>query len=90
MEIICATAASAALFVPGELDMRSAAALVRRALAERGALAADAIVVYEHAASTCADADEAVDASGLALARRKKYGDTVVDVLRPAAPDDAD
>lgn len=63
---------------------------VPRALAERGALAADAIVVYEHAASTCADADEAVDASGLALARRKKYGDTVVDVLRPAAPDDAD
>ena len=36
MEIICATAASAALFVPGEPDMRSAAALVRRALAERG------------------------------------------------------
>ena len=38
MEIICATAASAALFVPGEPDMRSAAALVRRALAERGPL----------------------------------------------------
>lgn len=36
MEIICATAASAALFVPGEPDMRSAAALVRLALAERG------------------------------------------------------
>ena len=36
MEIICATAASAALVVPGEPDMRSAAALVRRALAERG------------------------------------------------------
>ena len=62
---------------------------VPRALAERGALAADAIVVYEHAASTCADADEAVDASGLALARRKKYGDTVVDVLRATALHDA-
>ena len=36
MEIICATAASAALFVPGGPDMRSAAALVRRALTERG------------------------------------------------------
>lgn len=59
-------------------------------LAEREALATDALVVYEHAAATCEAVDEAAIARGLSLAQRKKYGDTVVDVLRPAAPDAAE
>lgn len=41
-----------------------------------------AIVVYEHAATANDDVDDAAKAHDLSLARRKKYGDTVVDVLR--------
>ena len=63
---------------------------VPAALAARGALAKGAFVVYEHAVSTCADADAAADAGGLTLARRKRYGDTVVDVLRFGAQDGAE
>ena len=57
--------------------------MVRR-LAAGGALAKDAVVVYEHAAAACADVDEAAAACGFSLARRGKYGDTIVDMLRPA------
>ena len=63
---------------------------VPAALAARGALSVDALVVYEHVAASCGAADEAAAARGLSLAQRKKYGDTVVDVLRPAAPDAAE
>ncbi|RDB61787.1 16S rRNA (guanine(966)-N(2))-methyltransferase RsmD [Gordonibacter sp. 28C] len=52
-------------------------------LADAGALAQDALAVYEHGSAACAAADEAAAACGLALASRKKYGDTVVDLLRP-------
>ena len=54
------------------------------ALAESGAVAPDAIVVYEHALATNDDADEAIPACGLALSARKKYGATAVDILRLA------
>lgn len=53
------------------------------------ALADDAIVVYEHAAVTSDEVDRAAKERDLAIAQRKKYGDTVVDVLRPAGPKDA-
>ncbi len=52
-------------------------------LAADGALAPDALVAYEHGAGTCGEADAAAAACGLALASRKKYGDTVVDLFRP-------
>ena len=53
-------------------------------LAKTGAVSGDAIVVYEHALSTNADADEAEAACGFALSSRKKYGETAVDILRLA------
>ncbi len=53
-------------------------------LAKAGALALDAIVVYEHALAANADADEAEAACGFALSARKKYGETAVDILRLA------
>ena len=59
------------------------------ALRERAALADDAIVVYEHAAGANAAVEDAAKARDLSIAQRKKYGDTVVDVLRPEAPRDA-
>lgn len=51
------------------------------ALRDAGALAPAAIVVYEHAAASNTAADDAAAACGLALASRRKYGDTVVDIL---------
>lgn len=51
------------------------------ALRLRGALAQDALVVYEHDAASVSLVDEAAKARDLSLAQRKKYGDTVVDVL---------
>lgn len=59
------------------------------ALRARSALADDAVVVYEHAAASNGAVDEASAARDLLLAQRKKYGDTVVDVLRAAAPNGA-
>ena len=56
-------------------------------LSAGGALDDDAIVVYEHDAADCAAVDEAAHVAGFSLAQRKKYGDTVVDMLRPCAPD---
>lgn len=55
-----------------------------------GALADDVIVVYEHAATADGEVDDAAKARDLPIARRKKYGDTVVDVLRAARGEDAD
>lgn len=49
-----------------------------------GAVADDAIIVYEHAALSDASVDAAVSEMGFALASRKKYGDTVVDILHLA------
>ncbi len=54
------------------------------ALAAAGALAEGAIVSYEHAAAGNAAADAAAPACGLSLASRRKYGDTVVDLLKPS------
>ena len=59
------------------------------ALRMRGSLAEDAIVVYEHAADANDAVDDAAKARDLSIAQRKKYGDTVVDVLRLDAPHDA-
>lgn len=67
---------------PYALSAAEALGLVR-ALAEGGTLADEALVVYEHAASTCAEVDEAAVGAGLSLAQRKKYGDTVVDIMKP-------
>ena len=41
----------------------------------------DAIVVYEHASAANDEVEEAAKARDLSIAQRKKYGDTVVDVL---------
>ena len=59
------------------------------ALRSRAALADDALVVYEHAAGASDAVDDAAKARDLSIAQRKKYGDTVVDVLRVAASLDA-
>ena len=59
------------------------------ALRSRGALADEALVVYEHAAGASGAVDDAAKARDLSIAQRKKYGDTVVDVLRVAASPDA-
>ncbi len=55
------------------------------ALRARGALAHDALVVYEHAVAGCDPVELAAEEADLSLAQRKKYGDTVVDVFRNAA-----
>ncbi len=54
-------------------------------LLKAGALSPDAIVVYEHAASGNAAVDDAVKTLSLSLASRKKYGDTVVDILESSS-----
>lgn len=52
-----------------------------------GKLASDALIVYEHTkASTCL-VDEAISVHGAVCIRRKKYGDSVVDVLQFSAPE---
>lgn len=51
-------------------------------LRERGALSSDALIVYEHAGASNDLVEEGAPSYGLALASRKKYGDTVVDVLK--------
>lgn len=53
-------------------------------LGEAGALADEVLVVYEHALSSSDSVDAAAAETGLALASRKKYGDTAVDILRRA------
>ena len=58
------------------------------ALRAGGALAPEAIVVYEHAVASDASVDAAAAACGFELARRKKYGDTSVDLLRSAQGED--
>lgn len=60
------------------------------ALRERGALLPDALVVYEHAAGASGEVDVVARELDLSLAQRKKYGDTVVDVLRARRPEDDD
>ena len=59
------------------------------ALRTRAALSDDAIVVYEHASAANDEVEEAAKARDLSIAQRKKYGDTVVDVLRATALHDA-
>ncbi|MFQ9179059.1 MAG: hypothetical protein ACLR3C_03475 [Eggerthella lenta] len=66
---------------------RGARAVV--ALRTRAALSDDAIVVYEHASAANDEVEEAAKARDLSIAQRKKYGDTVVDVLRATALHDA-
>ena len=56
------------------------ASLVGR-LDSSGSLAADAIVVYEHDGADDAAADAAFAEGGFRLASRKRYGDTVIDIL---------
>ena len=59
------------------------------ALRPRAALSDDAFVVYEHASAANDEVEEAAKARDLSIAQRKKYGDTVVDVLRATALHDA-
>ncbi len=47
----------------------------------RGVLSVDALVVYEHSLEANDAHDAAAAEHGFRLAQRKKYGDTVVDVL---------
>ena len=58
-------------------------------LRSAGALSDDAIIVYEHAPAADGEVDDAGKARDLSIARRKKYGDTVVDVLRASCEEDA-
>lgn len=53
-----------------------------RLLHVKGALSDDALIVYEHATSSNEKVDDAVKGYNLWLAQRKKYGDTIVDMLR--------
>ena len=53
-------------------------------LAQEGTLAEDALIVYEHGEGSNDDVDAAAPEAGFELASRKKYGDTVVDILRRA------
>lgn len=48
----------------------------------RDLLAPGALIVYEHAAAANDLVEETAPSCGLTLASRKKYGDTVVDVLK--------
>ena len=68
---------------PYALPAESALSMVA-VLAGAGALAPEAIVSYEHAAAANGAADAAAAACGLSLASRRKYGDTVVDLLKPS------
>lgn len=52
------------------------------ALREGGTLSPSALVAYEHSATTSGQTDEAVASCGFVLASRRKYGDTVVDILK--------
>lgn len=49
---------------------------------EHQALAQDALIVYEHGKSSNTDAQKAAEERGFSLVQRKKYGDTIVDILR--------
>lgn len=51
-------------------------------LRERGVCDPHALVVYEHAGSSAAAVDEALAEAGMRLAQRKKYGATMVDMIR--------
>lgn len=53
-----------------------------RALIDGGALGSCTLVSFEHDAAACDEADAAFAAQGFSLASRRKYGDTVVDLLR--------
>lgn len=55
--------------------------LCAAAMRANGAIAPDAIVVYEHALSANADADEAARDAGMRVVRRKKFGSTTVDLM---------
>ena len=61
---------------------------VAAALAQGGALAEGALVSYEHDASRNDETDAAVDVHGLTLASRRKYGDTVIDLLQVHGSDE--
>lgn len=49
---------------------------------EHQALAQNALIVYEHGKSSNSDVQKAAEGSGFSLVQRKKYGDTIVDILR--------
>ncbi len=53
-------------------------------LAQARALAAHALVSFEHDAAANAEAQEAFSARGFSLASRRRYGDTVVDIWEAA------
>ncbi|WP_165173395.1 16S rRNA (guanine(966)-N(2))-methyltransferase RsmD [Adlercreutzia sp. ZJ242] len=65
---------------PYALEAREVLGVVGR-LATAGALAPGAVVSYEHGAASNAAVEEAAAASGLSLASRRAYGDTVIDLL---------
>ena len=66
---------------PYALEAQSVLGMAGR-LARAGALAPQALVLYEHDAQACEQVDEAAKACGFSLAKRKKYGDTVLDMLK--------
>lgn len=47
-----------------------------------GALGASVVICYEHGAASNGATDESASESGFALASRKTYGDTVVDIFK--------
>ena len=68
---------------PYAYDANEVCAMVAR-FVHTGDVAADAIVVYEHALVDDAAVKEAAEANGFVLASFKKYGKTGVSILRPA------
>lgn len=66
---------------PYALEPREVLGLVL-ALAQREALSEDALVIYEHARSATTAVDTILDSCNLSLASRKKYGDTIVDIVK--------
>ena len=67
---------------PYATDPADVLALVAR-LAAAGLLAGDALVSYEHDAAASAAVDDLAASAGLAVATRRAWGDTVIDLLRP-------
>ena len=62
-----------------------AAVLALVARLDAGLLAEDVVIAYEHDGVDDARVDEQLAASAFALASRKRYGDTVIDLLERSA-----
>ncbi len=53
-------------------------------LAQKGIVSEHAYIIYEHAVESNAEVDAAITSLKFSLAQRKKYGDTIVDMITVA------